>query len=144
MLKDILPFLELNGQFDKLTDRTEGTQVPELAEGALPKQYIYTVAHASGSERYVFFPLLIFCFCLFLFPCNSVLIRGKCFCFLSVKFRVNPWLMLLLGLLSVARLRLYYTTPNPLFNTLKPTRRNFSILIYLKTMVLIKLCIPNN
>jgi len=46
------------GQFDgfgwltagKLTDRTEGTLFPEIAEGALPKQYIYTVAHASGSE----------------------------------------------------------------------------------------------
>ena len=52
--------------------------------------------------------------------------------------------MLLLGLLSVAILLRYSSTPNPLFNTLKPTRRNFSILIYLKTMVLIKLCIPNN
>jgi len=28
------PVPELNGQFDKLTDRTEGTPVPELAEGA--------------------------------------------------------------------------------------------------------------
>ena len=46
---------ELNGQFDKLTDRTEGTQAPELAEGALPKPYIYTVAHASGSESSVLF-----------------------------------------------------------------------------------------
>ena len=74
-MKDILPFLELNGQFDKLTDRTErtpvpelngqfgkltdlskGTPVPELAEGALYKQYIYTVANASGSEL---------CVCLF-------------------------------------------------------------------------------
>jgi hypothetical protein len=36
MFKDILPFLELNGQFDKLTDRTEGTPVPELAEGGHP------------------------------------------------------------------------------------------------------------
>ncbi|MFZ4611835.1 MAG: hypothetical protein ACOYNM_18625, partial [Gemmataceae bacterium] len=49
--------------------------------GALPKQYIYTVAHASGSERCVLFPWLIllllifreipwliFCFCWFLFP----------------------------------------------------------------------------
>ena len=42
MLKYILPFLELNGQFDgfgwltagKLTDLTEGIPVPELAEGA--------------------------------------------------------------------------------------------------------------
>jgi len=38
------------GQFGKLTDPTEGTPVPEPVEGALPKQYIYTVAHASGSE----------------------------------------------------------------------------------------------
>ena len=35
MLKDILPFLQLNGQFGKLTDRTEGTAVPEPVEGAL-------------------------------------------------------------------------------------------------------------
>ena len=35
-MQDILLFLELNGQFDKLTDRTEGTLVPELADGALP------------------------------------------------------------------------------------------------------------
>jgi hypothetical protein len=52
--------------------------------------------------------------------------------------------MLLLGLLSVAILLLYSPTPNPLFNTLKPIRRKSSMLIYLKTMVLIKLCIPNN
>jgi len=45
-----------NGQFDKLTDRTEGTLVTEPAEGALPKPYIYTVAHASGSECSVLFP----------------------------------------------------------------------------------------
>ena len=38
-----------------------------------------TVAHASGSERYVFLPWLI----LLLLP--------------SVKFRVNPWLNLLLS-----------------------------------------------
>jgi hypothetical protein len=33
--------------------------VPELAEGALPKQYIYTVAHASSSESSVLFPWLM-------------------------------------------------------------------------------------
>jgi len=79
MLKDILPFLELNGQFDgfgwltagKLTDRIEGTPVPEPVEGALPKQYIYTVAHPSGSESSVLFSWLIFCFCLFFFPCSA-------------------------------------------------------------------------
>ena len=60
---------------------------------------------------------------------------------ISVKFRVRPWQMLLLLPLL---LLLYSPTPNPLFNTLKPIRRNSSILIYLKTMVLIKLCIPNN
>jgi hypothetical protein len=37
MLKDILPFPELNSQFGKLTDRTEGAPVPEPAEGALSK-----------------------------------------------------------------------------------------------------------
>ena len=30
MLKDILPFLELNGQFGKLTDRSKGTPAHEL------------------------------------------------------------------------------------------------------------------
>ena len=35
MLKDIFVIPEFNGQFDKLTDLTEGLfQVPELAEGA--------------------------------------------------------------------------------------------------------------
>jgi hypothetical protein len=62
------------GQFGRLTDRTE-TLVPEPAEGALPKQYIYTVAYASGSERYFFLPCP--CFCL---------------------FREIPWQMLLLTL----------------------------------------------
>jgi hypothetical protein len=33
MFKGILLFLELNSQFGKLTDRTEGTPVPELVEG---------------------------------------------------------------------------------------------------------------
>jgi hypothetical protein len=48
------------GQFGKLTDRTEGgTPVPELVEGALPKPYIYSVAHASGSESSVLFPWLL-------------------------------------------------------------------------------------
>ena len=59
------------GQFDgfgwltagKLTDHTEGTPVPELAEGAFSKSYIYTVAHVSGSECIVFFTCL--CLCLF-------------------------------------------------------------------------------
>ena len=31
------PGPEFNGQFDKLTDRSEGTPVPELAEGAAPR-----------------------------------------------------------------------------------------------------------
>ena len=86
-LNEIIPFSEFNGQFDgfgwltagKLTDRTEG---------ALTKPHIYTVAHASGSERSVLFPCL--CFCLFrVFPCSSVA-------------------MLLLGLLSVAMLLLSF------------------------------------
>jgi hypothetical protein len=37
MLKDILAFPELNSQFGKFTDRTEGAPVPEPAEGALSK-----------------------------------------------------------------------------------------------------------
>ena len=47
------PVPELNGQFDKLTDRSKGTPVPEPVEGALTKPHIFTVAHASGSERCV-------------------------------------------------------------------------------------------
>jgi hypothetical protein len=69
------------------------SQVPELVEGALTKPQIYTVAHASGSERSVLFPWL---FLLLLF-------RGSASVF-SVFFRVNPWqiLLLLLCLPSVA------------------------------------------
>ena len=80
------------GQFGKPTDRTEGTPVPELAEGPLSKQYIYTVAHASGSEK----------------QCSSFRVSASVF---SVKFRVNPWLIfsLLLPLLSV-------------YSVLKPSR----------------------
>jgi len=107
---------EFNGQFGKLTDRTEGTPVPEPVEGALPKQYFYTVAHASGSERYVFFPSLIFCFCLFReIPCSSVANAYSSFrvfpCFSVANayssFRILPWQMLLhsstSGLTSAAR-----------------------------------------
>jgi len=61
------------GQFDKLTDRSEGTLVPELAEGALPKPYIYTVAYASGSVRSVLIPWQIL---LLILGLISVLIRG--------------------------------------------------------------------
>jgi|GEM_PF-1634512 len=101
MVKDILPFLELNGQFDgfgwltagKLTDRIEGTPVPEPVEGALPKQFIYTVAHASGSESSVLFPWLFFCF----LPCNSVLIRGYASAY-SWSYSV-AMLLLILGLI---------------------------------------------
>ena len=50
------PVSELNGHFDKLTDRSKGTPVPEPAEGALSKPHIHTVADASGSECSVFFP----------------------------------------------------------------------------------------
>ena len=53
------PAPDIYGQFGKLTDRKE-IPVPELAEGALTKPYIYSVAHASSSERYV------------LIPCSSV------------------------------------------------------------------------
>jgi hypothetical protein len=67
------PVPEFNGQFDKLTDPTEGAPVPKPVEGALPKQYIYTFAHASGSDSSVLFPWLILLL------------------LISVKFRVNPW-----------------------------------------------------
>ena len=76
---------QLNGQFGKLTDPTEGAPVPEPVEGALPKQYIYTVAHASGSEK----------------QCSSFRFSASVF---SVKFRVIPWQMLVL--FSVASLLL--------------------------------------
>jgi hypothetical protein len=84
--------------------------VPELAEGALPKQYIYTVAHASGSELCVlhsvsllllisvFFrvnPWLCWCVFLVLFPCFSVFVRGKLsllIVFISVEFCFNRWI----------------------------------------------------
>jgi hypothetical protein len=46
MLKDILPFLELKGQFDKLTDRGKNTPVPELAEGAAPAAFVTLAACA--------------------------------------------------------------------------------------------------
>jgi hypothetical protein len=39
------------------------------------------------------------------FPCNSVLIRGKCFCLVFCLF-FRPWQMLLLVLISVASLLL--------------------------------------
>jgi len=78
---------QLNGQFGKLNDPTEGAPVPEPVEGALPKQYIYTVAHASGSEK----------------QCSSFRVSASVF---SVKFRVIPWQMLILVLSSVASLLL--------------------------------------
>ena len=69
MLKDILPFLELNGQFGKLTDHT-GEEPRSLS---LPKE-----------------PLLFNLPCLFLvlFSCISVLIRGKAYAFACSYFRV--------------------------------------------------------
>ena len=74
---------QLNGQFGKLTDPTEGAPVPEPVEGALPKQYIYTVAHASGSEK----------------QCSSFRVSASVF---SVKFRVLPWLILLHSLVLIS------------------------------------------
>jgi hypothetical protein len=75
-------------QFGKLTDRTENP-VPELVEGALSKQYIYTVAHASGSESSVLFPCLML-----LLISVSLLLSFPCiFRVFSVKFRVRPWLI---------------------------------------------------
>ena len=96
MLKDILPFLELNGQFGKLTDRSKETPVPELVEGPLSKPHIYTVAYASGSERSV------------LIPCNSVLIRGKCLFFLAHPSLTHPALKdMLLFFLNLAFTKVY-------------------------------------
>ena len=75
--------------------------VPELVEGALTKPQIYTVAHASGSESSVFLPCLMLLLILLIsvalllsFPCFSVLIRGKFFCFCFVFL---PWQMLILN-----------------------------------------------
>ena len=49
------PAPDIYGQFGKITDRKE-IPVPELAERALSKSYIYTVAYTSGSECSDFFP----------------------------------------------------------------------------------------
>ena len=78
------------------------TPVPELAEGALPKQYIYTVAHASGSESSVLFPWLI----LLLLPMPMLILNSVAMLLLililpSVKFRVRPWQMLLFPSVSL-------------------------------------------
>ncbi len=74
------------------------------------------------------------------FRVNPWLILLHSLLLISVKFRVRPWQSLLLLLL----LLLSCQTPSPLPSALKPIHCNSSILIYLKTMVLIKLCIPNN
>ncbi len=119
MLKDILPFLELNGQFDKLTDRTEGTPVPEPVEGPLSKPHIYTVAYASGSERCVFLPWLLLLLILpsvsmlLSFPCHSVANLLLPLMLPSVFFRVNPWLVFCLFFLpcnSVANSSAFYAS----------------------------------
>ncbi len=56
------------GQFDKLTDRTEGTLVPELAEGASPNSlFIPSFTHLAPNDVF-FIPCLCFCF----LPCKSV------------------------------------------------------------------------
>gem|GEM_PF-2502071 len=72
--------------------------IPSLTHPALKAVFCFRgYASACSSLRVyasvfsVFFrvrPWLVFCFCLFLFPCNSVLIRGKCFCFFFL-----PWLI---------------------------------------------------
>jgi hypothetical protein len=94
---------------------------------ALSKSYIYTVAHASGSERYIFLPWPNSASAYFreipcssvanasayswsyfrVIPCSSVAnasasFRGQILLLLiSVKFRVNPWQMLLLILMPL-------------------------------------------
>ena len=90
--------------------------VPELVEGALTKPQIYTVAHASGSERSVLFPWL---FLLLLFRVSasvfSVLIRGKFFCFCFVFL---PWQMLILNSVAHASGSERYAAfvlPKPIF-----------------------------
>ncbi len=52
-----------------------------------------TVAHASGSESSVLFPRLISAS-----ACSSFRVPASVF---SVKFRVIPWQMLILSLISV-------------------------------------------
>jgi len=84
MLKDILPLLELNGQFDKLTDHT-GARSLSLPKG--PPQTVYLYRRSRIWLRIM---------------CSSFRVSASVF---SVKFRVNPWLMLLLTLPSVANLR---------------------------------------
>jgi len=44
-----------NGQFGKLTDRTEGTPVPEPVEGALPNYiFIPSLTHPALKDGFLF------------------------------------------------------------------------------------------
>ena len=84
------------GQFGKLTDHTgEESRSLSLPKGPFAKPYIYTVAHASGSECSVFFVANASAL-------SSFRVSASDF---SVFFRVNPWQMLmpLLVLNSVSR-----------------------------------------
>ena len=85
------------GQFGKLTDHTgEESRSLSLPKGPFAKPYIYTVAHASGSECSVFFVANASALSSF---------RGYASAYSSAYFRVNPWQMLmpLLVLNSVSR-----------------------------------------
>ena len=80
-----------------------------------------TVAHASDSERCVFLPWLLLLLILpsvsmlLSFPCFSVLIRGKFFCFCFVFL---PWQMLILNSVAHATSSERYVAfvfPKPIF-----------------------------
>ena len=101
------PVPEFNGQFDKLTDRTE-TRSLSLPKGPSPNSiFIPSLTHpalnavfsfrVSASVFSVFFRvrpwliLLLLLFSVFYFcflPCFSVLIRGKSYAYSSALF---PW-----------------------------------------------------
>ena len=94
MLKDILPFLELKGQFDKLTDRTE-TRSLSLPKGPFPNRiFIPSLTHPALKDVFSFRGYASASFREI--PCSSVAML----LLPSVKFRVRPWQMLLLLLLS--------------------------------------------
>ena len=122
MLKDILPFLELNGQFGKLTDHT-GEEPRSLS---LPKGARYFVHNARRMLIRWCLPhafVAFFFYCLQAHPLRWV---GLPFSFSSIKnkrpmehspwalkpftnpnqdvssFRVNPWQILLLPLVLLS------------------------------------------
>jgi hypothetical protein len=76
-----------NGQFDKLTDRTEGAPAPELVEGPHPLRLRHP-RHPAPSSPSRMRRSSLSSACAFSFRVYASVF--------SVFFRVNPWQMLLL------------------------------------------------